>query len=226
MPELNPYKRRVHTALLALAVVAVGWAAPALAHVVPMTADEMVRAARFVVVATVTDKHAEWNDRHNLILTRYTLSVEDGLRGRPPAALTVVVAGGTLDGETHESCMTVDLAVGRRYVLFVNDPSVPTFSSFTGAQAGVLAEVRTTDGREPSIASAGGTFVALTGGERVPFREFVDRLRAFIDLADRTLGPPARSPSCTTRRCRPRPMTRLARASPKAGCSFRRPPRR
>ena len=124
---------------MAFAMAAAG--APALAHTVPMTAQEMVRASRFIVVARVERATPLWNERHNLILTRYTLIVEDPLRGTPPRELEVTEAGGTLDGETQRSCMTVGLETGRRYVLFVNDPAVPTFSAFTGAQSGALLEV-------------------------------------------------------------------------------------
>jgi hypothetical protein len=170
---------------------------PALAHTVPMTGQEMVRASRFIVVARVERATPVWNERHNLVLTRYTLVVEDPLRGAPPQELEVTEVGGTLDGETQRSCMTVGLEIGRRYVLFVNDPAVPSFSAFTGSQSGVFLEVpsESETGGEPTIATAGGAFVELTGGQRIAFREFVQRLRRFVAATEAAPAPPARAPA-------------------------------
>ena len=181
-------------AVVALVMAAAGL--PALAHPVPMTAQEMVRASRFIVVARVERATTLWNERHNLVLTRYTLVVEDPLRGAPPQELEVTEVGGTLDGETQRSCMTVGLEVGRRYVLFVNDPSEAAFSAFTGSQSGVLLEVpaESEAGGEPTIATAGGAFAELAGGQRIAFREFVERLRRFVAATEATPAPPALAP--------------------------------
>lgn len=195
MKPVDPLRALARVAALALSLAAGSLAVPtALAHEVPLPADEMVRSARFVVVARVASARAEWNDRRNLILTRYALDVEEGLRGRPPARLDITVVGGTLDGETQQTCLTVPLDVGARYLLFLDDPATPTFGTFTGAHAGVFREVAAADGGEPEVASAGGTFVTTGSDQRVPFREFVDRMRAFIAATDRTLGPPPRQP--------------------------------
>ncbi len=190
---------RLRGAWPARAVVTIALAVaglPALAHTVPMTGQEMVRASRFIVVARVERATPAWNERHNLVLTRYTLVVEDPLRGAPPQELEVTEVGGTLDGESQRSCMTVGLEVGRRYVLFVNDPAVPSFSAFTGAQSGVFLEVpaESETGGEPTIATAGGAFVELTGGQRIAFREFVERLRRFVAVTEAAPAPPARAP--------------------------------
>ncbi|MBP7149000.1 MAG: hypothetical protein KBD01_15825 [Acidobacteria bacterium] len=188
--SIQETRRAGRLAALACALVAVGGIARA--HVVPLDAAEMVHASRYIVVATVTEQHAEWNARHNLILTRVTLRVEDGLRGAPPRELVVTSVGGTLDGQTHDSCMSVRLETGRRYVLFVNDPDQPTFSTFTGAQAGVLAEVADPAGGPPLVQAAGGNLVEAAGGPPT-FAEFVERLRAFVAETEKLPPPPPRA---------------------------------
>jgi len=157
------------------------------AHLAPMGADEMVYDSRYIVVATAVDRSVARVGEGRLIVTRYRLAVEDGLRGDPAHDLTVEVVGGTMDGETQETCLTVQLELGARYLLFINDPKNPGFSTFTGAQQGVI--------RDPGQGKTIAVSAAIAGvtGAAITFPELVDQMRAFIAKTEAVAAPPPRA---------------------------------
>lgn len=59
---------------------------------------ELGRDARLVVQARVVDQRAFWNDSRTRIVTAIELEVDATFKGDPPARVTVVQAGGELDG--------------------------------------------------------------------------------------------------------------------------------
>ncbi|HEY0782606.1 MAG TPA: hypothetical protein VGE98_09135, partial [Thermoanaerobaculia bacterium] len=103
-------------------------ALPAVAHVAPFTDEQIIRGSQHVVVATVVGKQARWNAQHTLIVTDYTLAVEESLKGEPAGRLTVTVPGGTLNGATDDTCLSVDLAPGARYLLCLSPQALPTLT--------------------------------------------------------------------------------------------------
>src|SRR5437868_4312850 len=88
--------RFISGALLALAVLLTVLAQPAGAHMVPLDDREMVYASADIVVARVADSHVRWNERHTLIVTDYTLVIEDRLKGNAESRIKITVDGGTL----------------------------------------------------------------------------------------------------------------------------------
>jgi hypothetical protein len=121
---------------------------PMSAHVVPMTGEKMVRASEHIVVGQVEDRRVHWNPQHTLILTSYTLAVEESLQGEPPERIKISVPGGTLDGETHGTCVEIRLEVGSRYLLFLEDPERPSITPVVGAWQGVFRETQEKEFRE------------------------------------------------------------------------------
>lgn len=116
------------------------------AHVAQMTSRELAAASANVVVAVVEGREVRWNDRHTLLMTDYTLRVEDRLRGRAPERLTLTVPGGTLGDLSDEVCTTVDLETGARYLLFLDSLDRPSLAPIVGAAQGVFRDGR--DGRD------------------------------------------------------------------------------
>lgn len=141
---------------------------PARAHMEPMNGRQMVQQSRHIVVATPESAQARWNERHNLIFTDYVLAVEDRLRGEAPARIRITIAGGTLDGETHQTCLSTHLEVGGRYLLFLGDLEQRTFTPITGAAQGVFRELP---------------------GHEAEFAGFVQSMRSFV--ADAMTAPAA-----------------------------------
>ncbi|HVF59352.1 MAG TPA: matrixin family metalloprotease [Thermoanaerobaculia bacterium] len=162
-------------------------AGPAAAALLPLADHQMVREAKHIVVASVVSAGTRWNENHNLILTDYTLAVEDQLLGGAAARLRITVAGGTLDGETHDTSLSTHLEVGHRYLLFLHDPDEPGFSPMVGGWQGVFREVRTSAG--PGRVAAGSHAEAMrVDGQEVEFAAFVEAVRAWIP---RVLAAPA-----------------------------------
>jgi hypothetical protein len=148
------------------------------AHVVPMEPLEEVRASPNIVVAAVESRQSRWNPQHTLILTDYTLRIEDRLRGQAPDWLTLTTLGGTLGSSTDETCLSVDLRPGARYLLFlgrVDRPYIP----ITGAAQGVLRE--TDDGR---IAAGESRIPLKIRGRDIRFADFVEAVRSLAAEAE------------------------------------------
>ena len=61
------------------------------AHVAQLTSRELAAASSNVVVAVVEGREVHWNGKHNLLMTDYTLRVEDRLRGEAPERFTRAV---------------------------------------------------------------------------------------------------------------------------------------
>lgn len=150
----------------------------AFGHSRPMSAEEMVWHSPSIVVATVEERNVRWNQRHNLLFTDYVLSVSEALRGRPPARVTISMPGGSLDGENHRTCLTVDLEVGRRYLLFLADGAESTLSPITGSYQGAFAEV--VDGGTSTAQPAAGGPPLEVEGRTATFDEFVGTIRDLV----------------------------------------------
>lgn len=171
------------------AVAAVLWAlvaalaAPVFSHTVPLSDTQKIRAAEHIVVATVEQKSVRWNAQRTLIVTDYTLRIEDRLKGKAPRSLHITVAGGTLDGETHDSCLLTPLDQDGRYVLFLNDLGQPAFTPFTGAAQGVFRELPAKNGRRLVAEGQRPDAPLKLDGKAVDFATFVASLRDLIAAA-------------------------------------------
>ncbi len=110
------------------------------AHVAQMSSREIAAAAANVVVAVVEGREVRWNGKHTLLMTDYTLRVEERLRGAAPERLTLTLPGGTLGDITDETCLDVELEPGARYLLFLDDLERPSLSPIVGAWQGAFRE--------------------------------------------------------------------------------------
>ncbi|HSK78820.1 MAG TPA: hypothetical protein VLQ45_20360 [Thermoanaerobaculia bacterium] len=142
------------TAVLSLSVLS-----PAAATVAPLSAPELAAASPHVVVAVVEDAGSRWD--RSLIVTDYSLRIEERLRGDAPGRVTISIPGGTVGGETQETSVSFPLEVGARYLLFLGDLERPTLTPVTGAWQGAFRE-----------------------DERLAFSETVDAARALVAWAE------------------------------------------
>src|SRR4029077_96588 len=113
---------------------------PAHAHVTPLTERQVAAGSPHVVVAVVEEARSRWNESRTLIVTDYSLRVEDRLRGDAPERITLTIPGGTVDGETHDTCVSTPLATGARYLLFLQDLDRPSLVPITGGWQGAFRE--------------------------------------------------------------------------------------
>lgn len=109
-------------------------------HVALPSAREMAEASPHVVVAVVEGRESRWNAERSLIVTDYALRIEDRLRGGAPDRITISIPGGTVGNTTDETCLTVHLEPGARYLLFLGDLDAPALSPITGARLGAFRE--------------------------------------------------------------------------------------
>lgn len=133
------------------------------AHVAPATAREMVEGSPHILVAVVESRQSRWNPEHTLIRTDYSLRVEDRLRGEAPDRISISIPGGTVGDTTDETCLTVRLEPGARYLLLLGSLDEPTLSPITGARQGVFPE--------KSASGAGVAFADLVEAVRVLVQE-------------------------------------------------------
>jgi hypothetical protein len=164
------------------------------AHVELMSVSEIVAASPHIVVATVEGRQSRWNGLHTLILTDYTLHVEERLRGTAPDRLSITVPGGTLGKISDDTCVSVRLQPGARYLLFLDEIDHPTFVPVVGAEQGIFRELRREVRREvASFAAAGSSSEPLRlNGAPVTFHDFVGAVRS---LAARTPLVPRPAPA-------------------------------
>ncbi len=184
MAELTsrPESRSRISFLLLLAVLVPCWAS---AHVAPVSVSELAAVAPHVVVATVEGKASRWNAQHTLLVTDYTLRIEERLRGAAADRVVITVPGGTLGDLTDDTCVSVRLEPGARYLLFLGDLDRASFTPILGAGQGMFREV---PGDSGGLAAAGESREPIVaGGKPVRFADFVAALRP---LAAKALAAP------------------------------------
>jgi hypothetical protein len=152
----------------------------AAAQLLPLTGAQLVAASEHVVVAVVEAANSRWSGR--LIVTDYELRVEERLAGKASERVTLTLPGGTVGDETHRTSLDVPLAVGGRYLLFLDDSAGrgPSLMPITGGWQGAVREAA---GFDELVADVRG-FLA---GE--PFRKGeLRQLSAIVASAAATRG--------------------------------------
>jgi hypothetical protein len=133
-------RRELLAALLLFALLTLLTPSALGAHVAQLSGRELASSSPNVVVAVVEDREVRWNSPHTLLMTDYTLRVEERLRGEAPERFTLTMPGGTLGDITDEICTTVELEPGVRYLLFLGDLDLPSLSAIVGARQGIFRD--------------------------------------------------------------------------------------
>lgn len=98
-----------------LVVSAAGWATT----VIPMSVEEMTRAATDVVEARAVSSRAAWNEQHTLIYTYTTFQVTQVLKGARAQEINVKQPGGTAGGYTQKVSGVHHAQIGEEALLFL-----------------------------------------------------------------------------------------------------------
>jgi len=102
-----------------------------------LTFEELIQTSNTIVEASVVDAHTYRSGDGKLILTSYTINVQENLKGSPGATLTVTTVGGRI-GNTilHVSGMPV-FQPGERAVLFLEKAGA--YTTIVGLNQGKFA---------------------------------------------------------------------------------------
>lgn len=170
------------------------------AHVARLEPRDLAAASPHIVVAAVEKGETRWNEQRTLLFTDYTLRVEDRLRGEAPERVLLAMPGGTLGSISDDTCLTVRLERGARYLLFLGDLERPSLTPVVGAWQGAFRETR------DRYAAAGASRTPMRlEGRPVRFRDLVAAVRTLARetplasraaaLADASLPAKAWNPS-------------------------------
>ncbi len=162
------------------------------AHMLPLTDRQLAAGSTDAVLAVVEEARSRWNAERSLIVTDYSLRVEDRLKGAAPELLTLTIPGGTVGGETHGTCISTPLTKGARYLLFLDHPGRPSVAPVTGGWQGVFREIAGAEGKRWVGRGRGGAVVVSpVSGRPMELDDFlrsVRRLVAGVETSPEPLG--------------------------------------
>ena len=125
--------------IVSLAAMGVALGGPSLAMQLQMTPHQLCGLSDLVIIAEVTSSEAYWAAAGDepLIETRLWLSMERAAAGQGPDTVELVVPGGTVGDDTMKHSETPELAIDRRYLLFLQRTEDGSFRQI-GAEQGAV----------------------------------------------------------------------------------------
>jgi len=160
-------------AVLGLTLVTTASAAPQLY----LSVEDLAKRSDGCALARVVDARVHWNEAHTLIVTTYTLSVEESLTGDVPAGPVLLHRlGGELDGMALSYQGMPELSVGDRGVVFVHERTGGVYI-LSGLRQGVLLEREGLFSRDLR-----GVVSAPATREDLPLHELRTRVRAALEV--------------------------------------------
>jgi len=109
----------VRSAIFVLLAAATG----AATTVIPMSLEELARAASHVVEGRALNSWSAWNSQHTLIYTYTSFQISRSLKGGAVQTITIKQLGGTADGLTQKVAGVRRFQAGEDALLFLR-PSV------------------------------------------------------------------------------------------------------
>src|SRR5205807_7110972 len=136
-------------------ILAIGCSALA-TTVIPPSFDELVSRGEVIFQGTVTDVRSQWvgegGQRH--INSYVTFKVEDAIKGKPGAQITLQMLGGTVGSETMEVTDAPKFKVGDRDILFVENNGTQ-FVPLVGIMHGRFHVQKDENGRDVVLTNDG-----------------------------------------------------------------------
>lgn len=129
-------------------------AAASATTVVPMSVEDLTRAASHVVQVRVLESWSAWNPQRTLIYTYSRVQVERALKGQPADTMVVKQLGGSAGGYTQKVAGVRQFQPGEEALLFLR-PSI--------AGDGTMAIVGLMQGNFRIAQTASGQMVASNG---------------------------------------------------------------
>ena len=139
--------------------------------------EDLVKKAQTIVVGKVTDSRTYWTADRKLILTNYTIQVDENIKGEPARSVEVTAIGGKIgDLELHVSGM----------VSFVKDENAVVFIEQSGAYQSVVGLGQgkfTVSNGEVANSVDGLSFPDGRPGNpaKMPLQTFKNQIRTFLN---------------------------------------------
>ena len=131
--------------------------------VIPPSFDELVSRAEMIFQGTVTEVHSQWvgegGDRH--INSYVTFKVEDVIKGKPGAQITLQMLGGTVGNERMEVPDAPKFKVGDHDILFVENNGTQ-FIPLVGIMHGRFRVKKDENGRDTVFTNEGSPLADFT----------------------------------------------------------------
>ena len=102
-----------------------------------LSLDEMVRKAQSIVHGRVRAAHPHWSADGKLILTTYTIDVDETLKGRAGKSIELTTIGGRIGDLTVFAAGMPSFAVGEESIVFIEKEG--PVSSIVGLNQGKFA---------------------------------------------------------------------------------------
>jgi hypothetical protein len=136
--------------------------------VIPMSMEDLSRAASEIAEARAVSSRAAWNRQHTIIYTYTTYRVTRGLKGASPATITVKQLGGSAGGYTQKVAGVHHAQPGEDALLFLR-PSAAGDGTYAvvGTIQGNFRMFRTRDGRSMVTNGISGARALERGTGRV-----------------------------------------------------------
>ena len=122
-----------------------------------LTLDEMIQKAQTIVQGRVRSVNTHWSDNGKLILTSYTIDVEDAIKGQPGKTMEITLVGGKIGNLILYAAGMPAFDAGDQTVLFVEKSgagistivglSQGKFDIRNGEVANTVSELSFPDGR-------------------------------------------------------------------------------
>jgi hypothetical protein len=143
-------------------VLAIGCSALA-TTVIPPSFDELVSRAEVIFQGTVTDVRSQWvgEGGQRRINSYVTFKVEDAIKGKPGAQITLQMLGGTVGSETMEVTDAPKFKVGDRDILFVENNGTQ-FVPLVGIMHGRFRVKKDEAGRDAAFTNEGSPLSDVT----------------------------------------------------------------
>ncbi|MGZ4838903.1 MAG: hypothetical protein ACXVZR_10165 [Terriglobales bacterium] len=136
--------------------------------VIPMSVEELTRAASQIVEARALSARSEWNQQHSLIYTYTTFQVTRGLKGAAAQTITVKQLGGSAGGYTQKVSGVHHAQPGEEALLFLR-PSEAGDGTYVvvGLIQGNFRVFRASNGEATVSNGIGGAHALAREGGRV-----------------------------------------------------------
>jgi hypothetical protein len=153
---------------LGITLLVLACAAAMATTVIPMSVEEMTRAASRIVEARALSSRSEWNQQHTLIYTYTTFQVTRGLKGGAAQTITVKQLGGSAGGYTQKVSGVHYAQAGEEALMFLR-PSEAGDGTYVvvGLIQGNFRVYRASDGRAMVTNGISGAHAVESGTGRV-----------------------------------------------------------